>query len=174
LRFGLVLRGGSAVAEAGVYGAGGFDEGVGCGDEALFVGCGGDFYICELAFLHDDEAVSFTEVEHFHGVVAEEGCEDSVAGDWGSAALDMSQDDIAGFNFGSFFDFIGEPFTDAPEADRVWACGVDFFDDLFAAFGLCSFGGADDGEAFAALGALDAGFGEDIEVEWDFGDEDDV
>ncbi len=54
-------------------------------------------------------------------MVAEEGCEDSVAGDWGSASLDMSQDYIAGFDFGSFFDFVCEPFTYAAEAYGVWA-----------------------------------------------------
>ena len=173
-RAGSPVVGGSAVTEAGVDGSGGFDEGVCWLDESLFVGCGGDFDIGEVAVLHDDESVSFSEVEEFHGVVAEEGCEDSVAGDWCSSALDMAEDDIAGLDIGFVFDFIGEPFSNAAEADGVRACGVDSFDDLFAASGFGSFGGADDGESFSSLGSLDAGFGEDIEVEGDFGYEDDI
>jgi hypothetical protein len=121
LRTTSVARGGSAVAEAGVDGAGGFDERFGWCDEPLFVCGGGDVYIGEFSILHDDESVSFSEVEEFHSVVAEEGGEGSVAGDWGPSSLDMAEDDIAGFDFGSFFDFIGEPLTDASEADGVGA-----------------------------------------------------
>lgn len=141
------------------------------GDKSLLICSGVDVYITEDATLHDDEAVGFSHLQQLHRVVPELGGQDSIAGDGGAAALGVAEDDIAGFDLGAFFDFGGEPFGDAAEADWIRGFFDDAIDDLLAAFGLGAFGDSDDGEAFATLRTPEAVLGNLFDVELDLRDQ---
>ncbi len=107
-------------------------------------------------------------------MVAELSGKNAVGGDGCAAALDMAQDDAAAFETSALLEFIAEPATDTAKADRVRGSGVDARDHLFAAFDHGTFGDANDGVFAAALHAFFEVASDGIEVERDFGNEDDV
>ncbi len=160
--------------EVGSNAAGSLDDGFIAANLALFAGGFGDVDVGEAVILHRDHAIPLAADEQFHSVVAELSGQDAVGGDGCSAALDMAQDDAAAFEPSALFEFIGEPATDTAKADRVGGSGVDARDHLFAAFDHGTFGDANDGVFAAALHAFFEVASDGVEIEWDFGNEDDV
>lgn len=150
------------------------DEGVIDRDEPLLVSGAGDLYITKHSALHHDQAVRFPLFQEFHRVMTELGGEHAIPSGRGASSLDMTQDDIAGFDLRAFFNLRREPFRDPSQTDRFWRVLDDPIDNLLSALWFGAFGDSDDGESLAALRSPNAVFRDFVDVETNLRDQDDV
>lgn len=128
----------------------------------------------EGSAVHGDHEVPAVVGDEFGGGVAELRGQDAVGGARGAAALHVAEDDGTGFQAGGLFDVAGEGLADAAEAPGVGGVGDDAFDDGLTSDGVGAFANGDEGEAAAVMTAAAADVADGVEVEGDFGDEDEV